>query len=93
MDNNQIVYLRYIEEFNSYGIAKDEIIKLQRDNLVAEIILPPDISATNDENMPLIGFLLGEDTSKDGKAYGEPKLSSIFAKHQSQVAFFRLRTP
>lgn len=69
MSNNQIVYLKYIKEFNSYSIAKDEIIKLQRNNLVAEIILPPDVSASNDENMPLIGFLLGEDTSKEGKAY------------------------
>lgn len=66
----QTVYLRYLPEFDAYGIKKDVIARLTQEGIVPEILLPEELQAKDAlKQEPKIGFLLGEDTSKSNDEY------------------------
>jgi len=62
------VELHYIKEFDSYGIAKSVLSELFKEKVLADIRLPEKELKEN-KNQPLLGFLLGQDMSKDGTDY------------------------
>lgn len=68
MSKEKIIYLEYIEEFDCYGISQEKIAKLKEEGYIADIRLPKDIDKSTNF-APKIGFLLGEDKSKDGNKY------------------------
>lgn len=63
------VCLEYIEEFDSYGIKQDDILKLNQKGNVARISLPKAMQADCTKDLPTVGFLLGQDKSKNGDEY------------------------
>ena len=63
MIKTKIVYLEYIDEFESYGISKQTIAELKKQNIVADIRLPKGFNAYTSSTAPTLGFLLGQDKS------------------------------
>lgn len=76
------VLLGYIEEFDSYGIKKDDIIQLQHKGIIAKILLPEKMENLCKSDAPIIGFLLGEDKSKNGDKY---TISDSSLKHYRKI--------
>lgn len=62
------IYLRYMEEFKSYGILKSDAIAVNEEGIIADICLPETVLGKQPDK-PLLGFLLGQDTSADGREY------------------------
>ena len=62
------VELQYIKEFDSYGVPKSVLFDLNKEKVLADIRLPENV-LKEDKNKPLLGFLLGQDMSKDGTDY------------------------
>lgn len=63
------LYLRYLPEFDSYGIKKEVIIELAQKGIVAEILLPEHLSKNISAQEPTVGFLLGQDKAESGDEY------------------------
>lgn len=69
MAKTKIVYLEYIEEFKSFAISKKEIEELKEAGIVADIRLPRIVTGIQRKEAPTLGFLLGQDTAKNGTEY------------------------
>ena len=69
MKKVQQLYLQYLPEFDSYGIKKEETIQLNQEGIEAEIFLPKDLQRKTSKQEPTLGFLLGQDKSKNGDEY------------------------
>ena len=63
------LYLKYIPEFDVYGIEKRAISDLALQNEIAEILLPEELKYVPDKSAPTVGFLLGQDKSEAGEEY------------------------
>lgn len=87
--SDQKVFLYYIEEIDGYAIPKKEIVALKDKNIIADIRLPEKLTENTDINAPLIGFLLGQDTTKDGTEYYSISQSYIKAmlNTRAQIRF------
>ena len=81
MTKTKIVYLEYIDEFESYGIPKKTIAELKEQNIIADIRLPKGFNAYTSPTAPTLGFLLGQDKSSATKeeyyTISEPYLTAI----------------
>lgn len=70
MQKTQTVYLRYLPEFDAYGIKKDSICRLTEQGIVAKILPPEEVQKNDAETQaPAIGFLLGQDKTSKGDEY------------------------
>lgn len=64
-----MIALRFLPEFNNYGIEKSEIEKLTKQGILPEIYISPKDKkdlAGNTSVKATIGFLLGQDRSENG---------------------------
>lgn len=74
-----VLHLEYIPEFDAYGIKKEIIADLTKNNELAEIVLPEELKYTPDKSAPMIGFLLGQDKSAAGEEYYSVSKSYLHA--------------
>ena len=63
------IYLKYLPEFDSYGIKKSLIADMAAKGEVATILPPKELHHAPNKSAPTIGFLLGQDKSQNGDEY------------------------
>ena len=79
------LHLEYVPEFDSYGIKKEIIAALAKQNEVTEIALPEELNYTPDKSAPTIGFLLGQDKSTTGDEYYSVSKSYLQAMMNTKI--------
>lgn len=76
------VYLEYLEEFKSFGIAKSQIAELNDAHILPDIRFHKYLYENTSPECPTVGFLLGQDKSADGTEYytiGQSYAQSVLA--------------